>query len=157
MTKDGKILATGDDFGHVKLFEYPCTGKFSKFKKYNGHSSHVTRVRWNFNDSRLISAGGNDTSLMIWTNLGFADDKSSQVGTSRRSSMRPTDILQKNAQNLGQSDESDTDSEDEGYDSDVIREFTIDYSKSIFINEVKRPTLDEVKSMYEKVNDEDKM
>ena len=39
---DGLSVATGDDFGLVKLFAYPATGQHAKFKKYGGHSAHVT-------------------------------------------------------------------------------------------------------------------
>ena len=56
----------------------------------------------------------------------------------------------------GESDDSDTDSEDEGYDSDVRREFTIDYKKSIFEIQIKRPPVDAVKNMYQKVTNSDK-
>jgi echinoderm microtubule-associated protein-like 1/2 len=33
---------------------------------YSGHSSHVTAVRFLQEDSRLISTGGHDTSVMQW-------------------------------------------------------------------------------------------
>ena len=41
---DGTVLATGDDFGLVKLFSYPCPIEKAAFKKSNGHSSHVTNI-----------------------------------------------------------------------------------------------------------------
>lgn len=42
-------------------------GKYGKFKRYVAHSTHVTNVRWTYDDSLLVSVGGGDTSLMLWT------------------------------------------------------------------------------------------
>uniref|UniRef100_A0A8C8VLX9 EMAP like 5 n=1 Tax=Pelusios castaneus TaxID=367368 RepID=A0A8C8VLX9_9SAUR len=67
LTSDSKVLATGDDFGFVKLFHFPAKGKFGKFKRYVAHSTHVTNVRWTHEDSLLVTVGGADTSLMLWT------------------------------------------------------------------------------------------
>lgn len=33
---------------------------------YGGHSSHVTAVEFMHDDSRLVSTGGHDTSVMQW-------------------------------------------------------------------------------------------
>ncbi|KAI8515105.1 Echinoderm microtubule-associated protein-like 5, partial [Branchiostoma belcheri] len=63
---DWSLLAAADDFGFVKLFRFPCDGDYAKFKKYLGHSSHVTNVRWSHDDTRLVTSGGMDTSLMVW-------------------------------------------------------------------------------------------
>ena len=87
-----KLLATGDDFGFVKLFEFPVKGKFAKHKKYVGHSAHVTNVRWTNGDRKLVSTGGGDTSVMVWNHLGVNEKD---------------DVR-------GLSDDSDTDSEEEG-------------------------------------------
>jgi microtubule-associated protein-like 6 len=162
LSHDGQTLATGDDFGMVKLFHYPCLGKFAKFKKYNGHSSHVTLVRWAFDDSKLLSVGGNDTSLMVWKNIATSDatsviDAKSDVKSERASSnIKSNDLVVRNARK-GESEDSETDSEEEGYDSDVKREHTLDYTKNIFVNEIKRPTPAAVLKMYNQVNDSDKM
>jgi microtubule-associated protein-like 6 len=64
-TKDGKICVTGDDFGTVKLFSFP-NFKNSAYNKFIGHSSHVTNVRFSYDDSYLISVGGNDKSIFQW-------------------------------------------------------------------------------------------
>ncbi|XP_048515690.1 echinoderm microtubule-associated protein-like 2 isoform X3 [Athalia rosae] len=63
---DGKLLATGDDFGKVKLFSYPACQPKSLFHVYAGHSSHVTNVSFLQDDTRLVSTGGNDTSVLQW-------------------------------------------------------------------------------------------
>ena len=65
-TKDSKILATGDDYQLVKIFKYPSVVPKSSFKSYKGHASHVTRVRFSFDDQYLISTGGNDKTSIIW-------------------------------------------------------------------------------------------
>ncbi|XP_072929850.1 echinoderm microtubule-associated protein-like 2 [Epargyreus clarus] len=63
---DGRLAATGDDFGKVKLFAYPVTQPKSLCQQLGGHSSHVTCVRFLPDDARLVSAGGLDTSVMQW-------------------------------------------------------------------------------------------
>ncbi|RVE43289.1 hypothetical protein evm_012048 [Chilo suppressalis] len=63
---DGRLAATGDDFGKVKLYAYPVTQPKSLCHQYGGHSSHVTCVRFLSDDSRLVSSGGADTALMQW-------------------------------------------------------------------------------------------
>ena len=59
----GKYLITGDDFGTVKIFNNPSLKK-AAYKKYLGHSSHVTNVRFALNDQYIISVG-KDTLCMI--------------------------------------------------------------------------------------------
>ncbi|BFZ07628.1 hypothetical protein BsWGS_10667 [Bradybaena similaris] len=61
-----RLVATCDDFGKVNLFQYPVCQPKSSFHCYKGHSSHVTSVGFLFDDSRLISIGGKDTSVMQW-------------------------------------------------------------------------------------------
>ena len=67
-------------------------GKFAKFKKYPGHSAHVTNVRWTHDGRKLVSTGGADTAVMVWA----------------RQSAQEKGRVQ------GESDDSDTDSEEEG-------------------------------------------
>lgn len=62
---NGKFIATADDFGQVKIFNAPCVKEGAKFKTGDGHSSHVTNVRWTIKDG-LVSVGGNDKCAFIW-------------------------------------------------------------------------------------------
>jgi len=64
---DGTVIATADDFSTVKLYKFPSpTPKEAPHKKYFGHSSHVTNVRftkYNTGQQYLFSTGGNDKSI----------------------------------------------------------------------------------------------
>lgn len=31
-----------------------------------GHSSHVTNIRFTYEDQRIVSTGGNDTAILVW-------------------------------------------------------------------------------------------
>jgi len=70
-------------------------GKFAKYKKYVGHSAHVTNCRFTAGDKKLVTTGGADTSVMVWNHVSGTGEKTAAVA-------------------CGASDESDTDSEEEG-------------------------------------------
>ena len=65
-SRTSHLLATGDDFGKVKLFRYPCIDDNAESLVYHGHSSHVTNIKWSYLDSYLVSTGGNDKCIMLW-------------------------------------------------------------------------------------------
>ncbi|GAV03860.1 hypothetical protein RvY_14230 [Ramazzottius varieornatus] len=60
------VLAVGDDGGKVKLFTFPAMSLKSQCHVYNGHSNHVSSVRFLHDDSRLLTAGGRDASVLQW-------------------------------------------------------------------------------------------
>lgn len=63
VTHAGLNIVTGDDFGLLKLFDFPCTEKFAKHKRYFGHSAHVTNIRFSSDDKYVVSTGGDDCRL----------------------------------------------------------------------------------------------
>jgi len=60
-----KLLASGDDFGQVKIFRYPSMNLASEAVVCRGHSSHVTKVKFT-NSGYLVSTGGNDAAVIQW-------------------------------------------------------------------------------------------
>ena len=44
----------------------PCLLAAAKFKKYIGHSAHVTNVRWSHDLQWVVSTGGADHSVFQW-------------------------------------------------------------------------------------------
>uniref|UniRef100_A0A9J7WVP8 EMAP like 5 n=1 Tax=Cyprinus carpio carpio TaxID=630221 RepID=A0A9J7WVP8_CYPCA len=66
VSHSGLNIVTGDDFGMVKLFDFPCTEKFAKHKRFLGHSAHLTNIRFTNGDRFVVSAGGDDRSLFVW-------------------------------------------------------------------------------------------
>ncbi|KAL0601795.1 Echinoderm microtubule-associated protein-like 5 [Plecturocebus cupreus] len=63
VSHSGISLVTGDDFGMIKLFDFPCPEKFAKHKRFLGHSPHVTNIRFTSGDRHVVSAGGDDCRL----------------------------------------------------------------------------------------------
>jgi len=133
-SSDGTAVATGDDFGFVKLFAYPSTGRHAKFKKYSGHSAHVTCVRWLLGDSHLVSVGGQDNAVMVWKYSGSAVSQSDESGAAAAAAAAAAP-----PHGGGESDDSDTDDDEDGYDSDVEREKATDYLELVDLLDPVRP------------------
>ncbi|GAB9469886.1 hypothetical protein Gpo141_00007149 [Globisporangium polare] len=61
---DKSVVATGDDFGLVKLFQYPSAGTSpAQARTYLAHASHVTSCAFTKNDMFLLTTGGRDQSI----------------------------------------------------------------------------------------------
>jgi microtubule-associated protein-like 6 len=54
---------TSDDYGLLKLFNYPVVIQDAPHRAYRGHSSHVMCVRFNADDSLVCSTGGKDWAM----------------------------------------------------------------------------------------------
>lgn len=65
ISKDGSLVATGDDFGLVNVFRNPCRANHKPIS-LRGHSEHVVKVRFVENDAYLFSIGGYDQTVMQW-------------------------------------------------------------------------------------------
>ena len=63
-SNDLQLLATGDDSGLVKLFNFPVVVAAAPNHALRGHSSHVMNVRWLADSQRLVSVGGHDQSVV---------------------------------------------------------------------------------------------
>ncbi|KAL7687927.1 putative guanylate cyclase activating protein [Plasmopara halstedii] len=74
-SNNGKLLVTGDDFGKVKVFNFPCALDTAPFLELRGQSSHVTNVKWSFDDNFIVSVGGNDRCIFVWKH----DTQSSKI------------------------------------------------------------------------------
>ena len=65
LTSDGKLIASGDDYGCVRLHNYPAIDQ-TACNEYHGHAEFVVGVEWLRDDSQLITCGGNDMAIFQW-------------------------------------------------------------------------------------------
>lgn len=74
------ILAVGDDSGYVSIYPYPASTPRTSWDVLRGGSSaHVTAVKFLAGGTRLISAGGQDASLIQWSTFGSGTRTASRV------------------------------------------------------------------------------
>ena len=66
-TRSSSLLAAGDDSGKVRLYSYPAQHLHSEAVDLVGHSAHVTAAEFLDDDTKLITAGGRETSIMQWS------------------------------------------------------------------------------------------
>jgi HELP motif/WD domain, G-beta repeat len=60
------VLATADEYGRVKIFNYPCVAPGAPDKSYKGHSSRVTNIKFSADDSYCVTTGGSDRCVFVW-------------------------------------------------------------------------------------------
>jgi WD40 repeat protein len=65
MSKDQKLIASGDDYGLVCLYRNPLL-EGHKCSKYRGHSEFVTTVKFSDDNEYLFSTGGQDQTCFQW-------------------------------------------------------------------------------------------
>eukprot|EP00698_Gefionella_okellyi_P023688 TRINITY_DN8159_c0_g1_i1.p1 TRINITY_DN8159_c0_g1~~TRINITY_DN8159_c0_g1_i1.p1 ORF type:complete len:1551 (-),score=313.16 TRINITY_DN8159_c0_g1_i1:84-4736(-) len=63
---DLSLLAVGDTDGSVRLLRYPSVFESSHFRKLAGHTGKIAAVAFVADDEYLVSAGGSDTTVMLW-------------------------------------------------------------------------------------------
>ena len=112
------VVVTGDDFGKVKLFRFPCTKRGTKFREYTGHSHHVTNVRFSADETRIITTGGEDNSIFQWRFF--------ESGLDGSDSTLPISAANEHFDEESDSDNSDVDE----VDSDIERETVSEYERS---------------------------
>ena len=60
------MVVTADDFGGVKIFNFPCLVEDAPFVRYGGHSSHVSSVSFLQGDKFVVSGGSADRTVILW-------------------------------------------------------------------------------------------
>ena len=64
---DSSLLAVGDDRGRIRLFRWPCIDRGSAHHTDRGHASHLTCLKFCQDTSKLLSVGGNDNTMLVWS------------------------------------------------------------------------------------------
>jgi len=65
LTSDSTLIASGDDFGTVRLHNYPAVDP-EACRTYNGHAEFVVGLDFLADDSYLFTVGGADMSIFQW-------------------------------------------------------------------------------------------
>lgn len=88
-SRSEKLLAVTDDWGCLKLYNYPCVGGGldrigrltvrPEYREYHGHCSHVTNSAWTFDDSYICTTGGADLCMMVWIVRSSPADKGERM------------------------------------------------------------------------------
>ena len=76
-------VVTADDFGKIKLFNYPCVYNDAPYREYKGHASHAMCARFSCDDGFVITAGGRDRAMFQFATRG-SGPRASRASTRRR-------------------------------------------------------------------------
>ena len=62
----GDVLASGDNFGRVRLTRYPPACKDANYNECRGHCSPVAKARFSSDDKHLVTIGRDDRCIFQW-------------------------------------------------------------------------------------------
>lgn len=63
---NGSLVVSGDNFGRIKFYRYPCVSQLAMSQSFRGHSGSVSNIRWSDDGRYAISTGREDQAIMIW-------------------------------------------------------------------------------------------
>ena len=63
------VVATGDNFGRLRLYRFPVTSALAKCKDYRGHSNIISKVRWAAGASHLLTVSAHDRAVFQWAHI----------------------------------------------------------------------------------------
>lgn len=75
-SEDKKLLAVGDSFGRLRLYNYPLAEENAGFRRSRGHGPEVRGLVWSRDDGLLLSVGGKDMCVMQWRHVADATPES---------------------------------------------------------------------------------
>lgn len=85
------VLAAVDNFGRVRLFNYPCVMPGASDKCYKGHASNVRNITFSSDDDYCITTGGTDGCIFVWA-TDIQDEIRERVACQLHSQVPGTDV-----------------------------------------------------------------
>eukprot|EP00981_Chlorochromonas_danica_P011760 scaffold4247_cov174-Ochromonas_danica.AAC.21 len=73
-SEDGMVAVTGDNFGRIRLFRYPCTNGMAFFKEYFAGNTPLRRIFFASGDSNLVCISGDDKLVFQYRHERNHDD-----------------------------------------------------------------------------------
>jgi len=135
------LCAIGDNFGRIKLFEYPCSKFNASYNTSIGHSSKVSNLKFSKNGDYLYSVGGNDKSVLQWRVINNKVDNEYQDELDNDKEMEQIN------KGLDELMLENADPEKMAYAIDIIDNYNQDDNKDKqFLDEVRMAIPDEYKS-----------
>eukprot|EP00752_Nemacystus_decipiens_P004400 g4020.t2 len=79
---NGEQLAIADGFGRVRLLRYPAVNDDQDFRQYRGHGCPVRNCGFLADDRSLVTSGGRDCAILLWSFEARADAEGAGMASS---------------------------------------------------------------------------
>lgn len=65
-SKNTALIISGDNYGRIRLYRYPCITKGSAYFEFRGHVTNIRNVRFHPKFPYVLSCGGDDRCIFQW-------------------------------------------------------------------------------------------